>query len=204
MFSKLTSLLKKGQTSNNSSPNSPKEIEKKNSLNGFNKDSPDILPRKKSVVKRGSKDNNLSKDISKYEINFENFYKNKECRNIFKEYLIKTHCEASYDFLERINLYKLINTDKDRYIEAKKIIELYIIQFSKNEINISNQVRKDVIKLFEESNETNCTLDLFSNVVMDLMMMLNVDSFKVFQNTLEFQKLCEKDDVFNSFAKLKI
>eukprot|EP01080_Neovahlkampfia_damariscottae_P004562 gene4562-7946_t len=145
-----------------------------------------------------------TKDYSTYDYDLKNFFLIDDCKNEFKDFLEKTMNIELFSFLESVENYKTLEDNK-RYKEASKIIETYIEQFSKKEINIGMESRKTVLKNFEESSKENCPCDLFDDGVTDVLLMMKIDQFKRFAATKEFSSIVEKigEETFLTFAKLK-
>ena len=137
-----------------------------------------------------------------YYLNEESIFINDEFKNEFYNMLKEQHNTDPFDFifdvLELINLYK--NYD-EKYIIKKcnEIIELYIIDKSKKELNLSYQIKKNFLENFklQENNNNKWILkinvnDLFNEILNFIKIELLYDKFSIFVRRKETIKLIKK------------
>lgn len=141
-----------------------------------------------------------------YVFMYEDAMKQKKVKQLFAKYLKDIHNEEQFLFLEEVEKYKLMmkKSDKERYNKAKDIISRFIVVFAENEINISNDQRKEIVEKFDKHSSTNSTsINLFDELYSDIHLSLKIDSFKRFVQSKLFKDFCDTCDqeLFLSFAQ---
>ena len=137
-----------------------------------------------------------------YYLKEDSIFINNDFKNEFYKMLKEQHDTDPFDFilevLELINSYK--NYD-EKYIIKKcnEIIELYIIEKSKKELNLSYEIKKSFLESFklQENNDEKWILkisinDLFYEILNFIKSELLYDKFSIFVRRKECIKLIKK------------
>jgi hypothetical protein len=165
------------------------------------------------------------KSISKnYDLDFACCFDDSELMNHFEEFLKISHNYDQLTFYHKVDEYKHLKASKNRYQLAKKLMNNFIEEHSKQQINLSNHIRKSIqekfLKIQEnfdlEENENNdndmedenlklnlnpCPSDLFDIVQNDVFLQLKTDCFPRFlesENFIEFLYEKINDNLFTS------
>lgn len=99
------------------------------------------------------------------------------------------------NFIEQVNYFKTLKKNKDRYIQAQKIIQEFLMPNSIQELNISNSIRNSII--YQHSTGEIPTV-FFDEVAQQILLTLQVDCFPRFLASDIFEQF-----VNNSLASSK-
>ncbi|KAL0491886.1 cytochrome P450 [Acrasis kona] len=153
--------------------------------------------------------NDIIRQISRYEIHFENFFDCQELSDCFQEYLRKIRNIEPYSFLKEIERFVTYVGSKARYAAAARIIREYVDTITATkEVNIGHKARNKVIEEFKTCNEADCPVNLFDEVRLSVYLELKVDCLNNFVNTEGFltflqDKLKQNPDYLQRIGVLK-
>ena len=122
-------------------------------------------------------------DLPKLEIN--DVLENLEFRGYFKAHLKKEWCSENMVFYEEIEEYKKLEFE-ERKVKSLEMVEQFFSTASILEINTSQTLKNDVLKLTKEGE---APLDLFDEIIGDLTSNMLLDSFKRFKKTQLYAKM---------------
>ena len=124
-------------------------------------------------------------DKKNYMIHFESVFINKTVHDSFRSFLKTEFNEQPLDFLVEVEKFEKLTKIKEKIKKIHEIIEIYIKEDSKEEINISGKLKKQLLKQYEpqinESEELKIELkDFFMVVKKVIQEELYFDSWKRF------------------------
>eukprot|EP01080_Neovahlkampfia_damariscottae_P007956 gene7956-12423_t len=129
----------------------------------------------------------MSKSKEHYVIRFEALFKYKDIGSIYYKFLKGDHSEESWEFLTEL---KKISEEgeKDSKPKIEKLVELYINDGAKKEINISYETKKHCLEQLKlEQN-----VEVFQNIQSILINEMKYDSFKRFVRSKACHEVLEK------------
>ena len=126
---------------------------------------------------------------NEYTVHFDSVFKNKKMGSAFKDFLATEHNIEPWNFLQDVLTVEGTTNSKEKMKKTKEIIKNYIEPGSKDEINISSDIRGALLNTFKEhENSETWTLEitakeLFSDVFIVVVSLLKHDPFKRFVRT---------------------
>ena len=126
---------------------------------------------------------------NEYTVHFDSVFTNKKMASGFKDFLASEHNVEPWNFLQDVLTLEGTSNGKDQLKKAKEIIKNYIAVGSKNEINISGDIRSEITENFKtQENSETWTIEmtpkqLFSNAFGVTINLLKHDPFKRFVRT---------------------
>jgi hypothetical protein len=92
------------------------------------------------------------KDIK--EIGFEEVIDNEETKELFLVFLKKEKNMNSFFFMQKVDEYSLLKSEKNRFEKAKIIVKNFFNQNLNNYLNISNDIYLNILEKFKSCNES--------------------------------------------------
>jgi hypothetical protein len=139
------------------------------------------------------KGNKLFED---YEFKFEGVMSEKESRQVFKQYADEVcQCKEIFMFLDSVDKFK--QDEKNRSIEAAKIIGMHIEPTSPFSINISGQIRKEILLKGKMDNMRERPLvdkHLFDAAYTAVVTELKQEMFPRFKRSAHLRKLIKEKE----------
>lgn len=141
-----------------------------------------------------------SKDINNYVITFEGVWNNKELHELFYKFLKKELATETYDFIKDVEKLANIKDEEVLVLASKNIIDIYLKENAKREVNIAAPVKKKVLEQFNtlQSGQNHIWKlkvkpeEFFGECKKALLSTLKHDSFKRFIRTKEFTVVIDK------------
>jgi hypothetical protein len=158
----------------------------------------------------------LKKDYKQYTYKFEEFFNNEETYKEFEKFCIKSRnggkniyfkYQEMLEFLKKYNEFIKLNNFDECHKEIKLIINQHIKEFSPKEINIPQELRKDILNNLEKINKDSSLeflKTIFDETVISTKTSLKIDMFQRFIKDSDFFDYCDKidNDKFLKFATL--
>jgi hypothetical protein len=140
-----------------------------------------------NLLKSSHSSSSLLLDVRDYEFNFECLFDVEKCRELFKQYLTSIQNSEPLSFLESVEEFQMKRSTKNRYEQAKTIIQTYLEVGSTNEINVSSGTRQSLLEKFQTLDEDHCPNDLFTDIYMTVFLELKHDTFSNFTSSVMFR-----------------
>ena len=155
-----------------------------------------------------------SKDLEQintlYDFPFEAIFDVPEAKEEFRHYLRKEHNEEPFLFYEEVEEYKRLRFEENKAKKAVSILKNFVLPNSKQEINVSSQLRQSVMGQFEQSgqllNEKNLTVaeEVFDEIQLAVFSQLKRDNYPRFTHSNQFKQfLKNKDSAFITSISVK-
>ncbi|KAL9652474.1 hypothetical protein ABK040_000046 [Willaertia magna] len=129
-----------------------------------------------------------TKDLSKIDFCLEAIIENESSYKCFTEYLTSTHNLEMALFLNATNEYKLMRSESNKIKKAKEIINEFIKEDSKNQLNISGHLKQKIIEACEKEDKTILASNLFEELEFSILISLKEHVFGDFLKSELFLK----------------
>jgi ribosomal protein L25 (general stress protein Ctc) len=160
----------------------------------------------KSTMKEVAREQEMIPEIfySNFDYNFEEAMKNKKLKKVFATFLQESHNDELFLCMEEIEKFSSIKSAKERYKKAMDIFSRFIVPYAEQEINISNETRKEITQSMDSCSASECPADLFQHVEKIVNLSLQVDCFMRFVQDKSFRNFCDtlEQEVFSAFSTL--
>lgn len=142
-----------------------------------------------------------NKDLSNYVMSFEGIIESKEYRELFYTFLKKEYATESFDFIQEVDKISSLKDETLIILAVQNIINTYLNEDGKKEVNLPSAQRKKVLDLYKNSGQEKSTQkwilevepkDFFIECKNSLLSTLKHDSFKRFIRTPEFLQGIQK------------
>eukprot|EP01080_Neovahlkampfia_damariscottae_P004522 gene4522-7900_t len=137
-------------------------------------------------------------DKRQFTVHFDSVFTNKKMGNAFKDFLATEHNLDAWNFLTAVKSLETLTDPKDKVKKTKEIIANFIDVGSKEEINISAELRNGVTNTFrkqEDSEEWSIEatpIEVFSDCYKLVVNLLTHDPFKRFVRTPECEAVMKQ------------
>ena len=152
-----------------------------------------------------------SEKLESYLVSFEAALTNVAVEKEFEKYLKTEFNIEPWNFLMEIQKLENLKKDKEIIQKVDKIIDLYVKEGSKKQINISGRARKELISNFElqQENEEEWILtvqpkDFFKKLYQIISNELYHDSWKRFSRSNEYKQIIQKYCTDTSICRPRI
>jgi hypothetical protein len=150
------------------------------------------MNEKKSMSFRHKKENispsyqkieNIQIDKQEFYLKLNQILTDEKIKDLFTKHCKKEENIENLLFLEKLEKFKILEEKEEKEKESvKEIINDFLTQDSKNELNINVELKNEIIQKYE-NNDIN--KDIFKNLEKEIIFNMN-DSFLRFQKTDEF------------------
>ncbi|KAL9643001.1 hypothetical protein ABK040_010692 [Willaertia magna] len=140
--------------------------------------------------------------LENYKIKIEAIFDHEESRELFRKFLKQNYNEEPFLFYEMVEKYQKIRLDLNRLQLAEQIIEQFIIVNAKYEVNLSQQIRNEILQNWNKIIEKNknkdedlmeCPLQLFNFAQNVIFTNLKEDNFVRFLQWEGFKKFVQEN-----------
>ncbi|KAL9648100.1 hypothetical protein ABK040_007466 [Willaertia magna] len=142
-------------------------------------------------------------DLSHFDIHFEAVLDHKPTYNCFKEFLHTSHNNEIIQFLDYVDEYKTIKSEKNREQKATEILDKFIKDKANYEVNLQADQKQKVI---QEIKKSNFHKHLFDEVESSILYSLKESQFIQFLESNTFKSYVKNNNigVLHEIGGLKI
>jgi hypothetical protein len=110
-------------------------------------------------------------------------------RQFLKQFMRKCSIPETLTFLEMVEEYTLLKSHSNRFKKAQEIVDKFIQQRARSEINISQTTRTKIMQAIQRSSPSNCEKRIFDDCLTEVMLELKNDVWPRFLNSEEAKQL---------------
>eukprot|EP01080_Neovahlkampfia_damariscottae_P004523 gene4523-7901_t len=131
-------------------------------------------------------------DKTKFTVHFDSVFTNKKMGNAFKDFLATEHNLDAFNFLQAVRTLETVTDTKEKVKLTKDIITNFVEVGSKEEINVSGELRTATLRTYKKQENFHdkwvlevTPKELLSDCYKLVLNILSHDSFKRFVRTAE-------------------